>query len=114
MIGENGLRRYYRYDGSLTTPPCYESVVWTVLQIPLKISAEQLFVFRNLHDNRYELMQNTYRFIHPLGARKLLRSFPSKEMNSEYERRLFRSKDAGQHPSFRLAILLLLLILINS
>lgn len=108
MIGEGGIRRYYRYDGSLTTPPCYESVVWTVLQIPLKISAEQLHAFRSLRDNRYELMPNTYRFIHPLGARKLLRSFPSKELNNEFERRLFRSANAGQHPSFRLSILVLL------
>lgn len=39
---------YYRYLGSLTTPPCYESVIWTVFTKPLKISRRQLSRFRNL------------------------------------------------------------------
>ena len=33
---------YYRYDGSLTTPPCYQSVIWTVFDEPLTISANQV------------------------------------------------------------------------
>uniref|UniRef100_H2YZZ9 Carbonic anhydrase n=1 Tax=Ciona savignyi TaxID=51511 RepID=H2YZZ9_CIOSA len=32
---------YYRYSGSLTTPPCYESVVWTIFKDPIQISAAQ-------------------------------------------------------------------------
>lgn len=109
LIGEGGIRRYYRYDGSLTTPPCYESVIWTILQEPLKISPEQLYSFRSLHENRYKLMQNTYRFVHPLGARKLLRSFPSKEPKNDLERRLFILGSDGQDPSCRLSSLFLLI-----
>ncbi|KAM4573871.1 carbonic anhydrase 12 [Odontesthes bonariensis] len=35
------LDEYYRYDGSLTTPPCYPSVLWTVFRNPVAISQKQ-------------------------------------------------------------------------
>ncbi|XP_036391385.1 carbonic anhydrase 12 isoform X1 [Megalops cyprinoides] len=35
------LDEYYRYDGSLTTPPCYPSVLWTVFRNPISISQKQ-------------------------------------------------------------------------
>ncbi|XP_051548127.1 uncharacterized protein LOC127437324 [Myxocyprinus asiaticus] len=35
------LDEYYRYDGSLTTPPCYPSVLWTVFRKPVTISRKQ-------------------------------------------------------------------------
>lgn len=33
---------FYRYTGSLTTPPCFESVIWTVFRQPINISSSQV------------------------------------------------------------------------
>jgi carbonic anhydrase len=38
-------RRYHRYMGSLTTPPCSEGVNWHVMRTPLKASARQIKAF---------------------------------------------------------------------
>jgi carbonic anhydrase len=44
----------YRYQGSLTTPPCSESVTWLVLSEPVNLSAEQIAQYQSLlnHNNR--------------------------------------------------------------
>ena len=45
---------YYTYTGSLSAPPCDESVTWFVLRTPLEISEEQINIFAKLypHDVR--------------------------------------------------------------
>ena len=35
------LNNYYRYEGSLTTPPCRETVTWTLFPDLVDISARQ-------------------------------------------------------------------------
>lgn len=58
-------KRYYRYQGSLTTPPCSEGVQWIVMAEKRRISAEQMSaIVSRLHDNNRPLQ--------PLGARELL------------------------------------------
>ena len=43
-----------RYKGSLTSPPCQESVVWTVMKEPAMITEKQLQQFYRLsYNNRY-------------------------------------------------------------
>lgn len=41
-------RRYYAFEGSLTTPPCSEGVNWMVLKTPVRLGAEQIKAFRRL------------------------------------------------------------------
>ncbi|XP_061196675.1 nacrein-like protein [Saccostrea echinata] len=38
-------QRFYTYAGSLTTPPCYETVQWIVFKCPIKVSKR---AFENL------------------------------------------------------------------
>ena len=40
LIPEN--KTFYTYEGSLTTPPLLESVIWTVFRDPVTFSREQV------------------------------------------------------------------------
>jgi carbonic anhydrase len=42
-------RRYYDFDGSLTTPPCSENVHWMVLTQPVTVSPDAIRRFRKLY-----------------------------------------------------------------
>lgn len=57
-------RRYYRYRGSLTTPPCSEGVRWQVLQQPITASAQQIRAFQRLYPYNARPVQ-------PLHGRKV-------------------------------------------
>ncbi len=39
---------FFRYIGSLTTPPCTESIIWSVFRDPIELSAEQVKQFAAL------------------------------------------------------------------
>jgi carbonic anhydrase len=59
-------RDYYRFDGSLTTPPCTEGVRWLVLKSPVAASAKQVEDFLHVmhHANN--------RPVQPVNARLVL------------------------------------------
>ncbi|GLU02514.1 hypothetical protein SLE2022_197630 [Rubroshorea leprosula] len=47
-----GSRKYYRYLGSLTTPPCTENVVWTIVRKVRTVTREQVKLLRvAVHDD---------------------------------------------------------------
>ena len=54
-------RGYYRYTGSLTTPPCTEGVLWLVLQQPLTVSAPQIDAFAQRYGSNARPLQTAGR-----------------------------------------------------
>lgn len=57
-------RGYYKFMGSLTTPPCSEEVRWQVLKKPVEVSKAQIAAFRNLY-------KHNARPVQPLNGRKI-------------------------------------------
>ncbi|XP_047581983.1 carbonic anhydrase 14 isoform X2 [Lutra lutra] len=71
--------QFFRYNGSLTTPPCYQSVLWTVFNQRAQISVEQL---KELHETLFsteeepsKLLVQNYRAPQPLNQRIVSASF---------------------------------------
>lgn len=58
---------YYRYYGSLTTPPCSDGVLWTMFKEPLQASEAQIRQFAQLYPNNSRPVQ-------PVNRRFLLQS----------------------------------------
>jgi len=61
--------RYSTYEGSLTTPPCAESVEWINFLTPLKISRAQLAAFRKIDDDKMKDIVDNFRPPQPLNGR---------------------------------------------
>jgi len=59
-------KHYYRFNGSLTTPPCSEGVRWFVLKTPVEASKDQIEKFKHTmhHDNN--------RPVQPINARVIV------------------------------------------
>jgi carbonic anhydrase len=70
MVDANSLlpenRDYYRFNGSLTTPPCSEGVNWFVIKAQDTASKEQIERFAHAmhHDNN--------RPVQPVNARVVI------------------------------------------
>jgi carbonic anhydrase len=73
LLPEDG--EYYKYTGSLTTPPCTEGLVWHVLQEPIEVSAEQIAKFEELKflHHKGQFIDNI-RPVQPLNGRQVLES----------------------------------------
>lgn len=56
-------RDYYRFSGSLTTPPCSEGVRWLVMKTPITASKEQIDHFTHVmhHPNNRPVQQTNMR-----------------------------------------------------
>ncbi|MCP3903189.1 MAG: carbonic anhydrase family protein [Planctomycetes bacterium] len=60
-------RGYYRYEGSLTTPPCTEDVLWFVFRSPVELSASQI-------GKIHAVIGDNNRPVQPLNGRQVLAS----------------------------------------
>lgn len=76
------IDKYWTYQGSFCTPPCYETVTWVVFETPIFISSKVLQMFRELkcygenetrpddeHDGEIVINRRPYQ---PIGARKVI------------------------------------------
>jgi len=59
-------QRIYRYNGSLTTPPCSEGVIWSMFATPRVCSSKQLRALKN------HMPHNNYRPAQPINKREIL------------------------------------------
>ncbi|XP_037358545.1 carbonic anhydrase 12 isoform X1 [Talpa occidentalis] len=72
---------YYRYKGSLTTPPCHPTVLWTVFRNPVQISQEQLLALEtalyctHMDDPSPREMVNNFRRVQKFDERLVYVSF---------------------------------------
>lgn len=83
MLPEN-LSHFYRYQGSLTTPPCSESVIWTIFHSPILLSHTQISLLENtLLDWQNRTLRNDYRHAQPLHGRVVEASFRAKPIQGK-------------------------------
>jgi len=78
LVSPDITDRFYKYKGSLTTPGCYESVTWFVMNNHPQITEKELLAFRNLKSSRAHAqgknagrMCNNFRNTMPLNGRQI-------------------------------------------
>ncbi|XP_056181551.1 carbonic anhydrase 9-like isoform X3 [Falco biarmicus] len=70
------MKFYFHYNGSLTTPPCYQTVKWTVFNQTMQLSHSQMStLLMNLRNDDGKPLQNNYRLVQDLHRRQVLASF---------------------------------------
>ncbi|XP_058472628.1 carbonic anhydrase 15 [Solea solea] len=84
LLPQHNMSQYYRYYGSLTTPPCSQVVVWTVYEVPVYISWSQLAQFTSqifsTEENAEQVtpLQMNFRHIHATFSRTVSASSDAK------------------------------------
>ncbi|XP_070571871.1 carbonic anhydrase 2-like [Ptychodera flava] len=63
------MEYYAHYRGSFTTPSCYETVIWTIMQERVEISQKQIDAFRTLLFSDGKPMVDNFRPTQPVNDR---------------------------------------------
>ncbi|XP_036832621.1 carbonic anhydrase 14 isoform X1 [Oncorhynchus mykiss] len=72
----NKLERFYRYNGSLTTPPCFQTVNWTMFNDTITVSRRQLAALEDtLKAGQHQHLTKNFRAPQLLHGRHVLASF---------------------------------------
>ncbi|XP_041377652.1 carbonic anhydrase 1-like [Gigantopelta aegis] len=73
----NDRSKYWTYPGSLTTPPCHESVTWIVFQEAVEVSEQQIAALRGLSSDKSNVVPlvTNHRPPVPVGSRAVRASF---------------------------------------
>jgi len=69
---KNPIMKYFSYRGSLTTPPCSESVTWIVSKQTVKIYPSELAAFGKLLNDDGKLISFNFRPLQKLNSRIVL------------------------------------------
>jgi carbonic anhydrase len=75
LMGEN-LTDFWRYQGSLTTPPCTEGIIWTLFK------NEIIFIESEFQSFRQNISFEDYRHPQPLFTRTIYRNFLNETISS--------------------------------
>nr|XP_046245483.1 carbonic anhydrase 4b [Scatophagus argus] len=65
------MAKYFRYNGSLTTPDCTEAVIWSLFESTIPLSKEQISAFSHLQFSDGKQMVRTYRPVQPMNGRQI-------------------------------------------
>lgn len=91
----NNLKDFWRYNGSLTIPPCAENVIWTVFKQPIFILNYEFELFRD------DLFFQSYRGPQPLYNREISRSFSDEKPSEIPDEKLCSKSSRNQLFVFR-------------
>ncbi|KAM6902396.1 carbonic anhydrase 15 [Xenentodon cancila] len=94
LLPKSNMSQYYRYSGSLTTPPCSQAVIWTLFEVPIYISWTQLAQFTSqifsTEEDAQQVtpLQNNFRHIHPAFSRTVSASRDARLLRGAADRPL--------------------------
>jgi len=77
ILPKHYYKSFYTYQGSLSAPPCTQSVTWIVPKHYITMSSDQLYFFSEILSGAHGVYGANYRLEQPMGPRMVSRSFGS-------------------------------------